>query len=202
MFKRTLTKTTWSELSLTLLFLLIEFFDELNFAIEGAVLPVMRVELALSYAQVGLLLGLPDVVSTLIEPVIMLLGDTNLRKRLIVAGGLGIAIAMFLIATAAGFPALLLAMVISFPASGAFVTLSQATLMDLNRGREPQMMARWTVVGSFGNLIGPLFVAAGFALAFGWRWVFAVLAVLALLLTLSVLFPRFPARPSPSILPG
>ena len=167
MFKRTLTKplnglkiTTWSGLSLTLLFLLIEFFDELNYAIEGAVLPVMRVELAFSYAQVGLLLGLPHVVSMLIEPVIMLLGDTNLRKRLIIAGGLGIAVAMFLIATAASFPALLLAMVISFPASGAFVSLSQATLVDFNRGREPQMMARWSVAGSLGNVIDPLFVAA------------------------------------------
>ncbi|OGO41633.1 MAG: hypothetical protein A2W36_06740 [Chloroflexi bacterium RBG_16_58_14] len=209
MFKRTLTrplngliKTTASGLSLTLLFLLIEFFDELNYAIEGAVLPVMRVELALSYAQVGLLIGLPHVVSTLIEPAIMLLGDTNLRKRLIIAGGLGVAIAMFLIATAAGFPAILLATVIGFPASGAFVTLSQATLMDLNQGREPQMMARWTVAGSLGNLFGPLFVAAGFALVLGWRWVFAVLAVLALLLTLFVLFPHFPARPSPTFLPG
>src|SRR3972149_11958615 len=108
MFKRTLTKplkglkiTTESGLSLTLLFLLIEFFDELNFAIEGAVLPVLRVELTLSYAQVGLLLGLPHVISTLIEPVIMLLGDTNLRKRLIIAGGLGIAGAMCLISTTA-----------------------------------------------------------------------------------------------------
>src|SRR4030067_1781676 len=101
MFKHTLTKTTWSGLSLTLLFLLIEFFDELNFAIEGAVLPVLRVDLALSYAQVGLLLGLPHVISTLIEPAIMLLGDTDLRKRLIIAGGLGVVIAMFLIASVA-----------------------------------------------------------------------------------------------------
>ena len=209
MFKRTLTRplnglkiTTWSGLSLTLLFLLIEFFDELNYAIEGAVLLVMRVELALSYAQVGLLLGLPHVVSMLIEPVIMLLGDTNLRKRLIIAGGLGIAVAMFLIATAASFPALLLAMVISFPASGAFVSLSQATLVDFNRGREPQMMARWSVAGSLGNVIGPLFVAAGFALALGWRWVFTFLAAFALLLTILVLFPHFPARPSPAFLSG
>jgi FSR family fosmidomycin resistance protein-like MFS transporter len=181
---------------------LIEFFDELNYAIEGAVLPVMRVELALSYAQVGLLLGIPHVIGTLIEPVIMLLGDTNLRKWLILAGGLGVVTAMFLIATAAGFPMLLLAMVISYPASGAFVTLSQATLMDLNPGREPQMMARWTVAGSLGNLIGPLFVAAGFTLALGWRWIFIVLAILALLLTLVVLFRHFPDQTSTAYPPG
>lgn len=197
-----LRKITWSGLSLTLLFLLIEFFDELNYAIEGAVLPTMRVDLALSYAQVGLLLGVPHVFGTLIEPVIMLLGDTNLRKHLILAGGLGMTIALFLIATATGFPMLLLAVVISYPASGAFVTLSQATLMDLNRGREPQMMARWTVAGSLGNLIGPLFVAAGFAIALGWRWIFIALAVLALLLTLVVFIRHFPAQTSPAFPSG
>ena len=63
-------------------------------------------------------------------------------------------------------------MVIGFPASGAFVSLSQATLMDLNPGREPQMMARWTVSGSLANLIGPLILAGGFALGFGWRWAY------------------------------
>jgi FSR family fosmidomycin resistance protein-like MFS transporter len=73
-------------------------------------------------------------------------------------------------------------MIIGFPASGAFVSLSQATLMDLNPGREPQMMARWTVSGSVANLIGPLILAAGFAMGFGWRWSFYALAVLCLVL--------------------
>jgi FSR family fosmidomycin resistance protein-like MFS transporter len=89
---------------------------------------------------------------------------------------------------------MLIGMIIGFPASGAFVTLSQATLMDLNPRREAQMMARWTVSGSIANLMGPLFLAAGFALGFGWRWAFAGLAVLCLLLVIIQWPKRFPAH--------
>ena len=181
---------------LTLLFLLIEFFDEFHYAVNGAALPALRAEFALTYAQVGLLLGLPGAVSTLVEPAIMLLGDTYLRKGLIVGGGLAVLAALALMASAGGFPALLLAFLIAFPASGAFVALSQATLVDLNPGREAQAMARWTVFGSTGNLAGPLLLAAGFALSLGWRWSYALLAFLASALVAAVWRARFPAQAS------
>ncbi len=184
MVKRALV--TRSSFSLTILFLIIEFFDELHYGIESAALPGIRDNLLISYAQIGVLLGLPKVISTIIEPVIMLLGDTRLRKPLIVSGGLVIAAASFMIAGAQSFWVLLLAFILFFPASGAFVTLSQATLMDHNPGRQAQMMARWTAAGSLGNLIGPLLVAASFALGFGWRWLFWGLGVMAIGLALSV----------------
>jgi FSR family fosmidomycin resistance protein-like MFS transporter len=180
--------------SLSLLFLLIEFFDELTYAIDGAALPWIRAELGLTYAQIGLMLGLPGFMSTLIEPAILLLGDTNLRKRLVVSGGLVMALSLAIIAASHGFPALLLAFVMSYPASGAFVTLSQATLMDLNRGRETHMMARWTVAGSLGNLIGPFLLAIGFAVSLGWRWAYACLGAFGLALALRCLTRPFPSR--------
>jgi len=166
------------------IFLLIEFFDEFNYALEGAALPLMRTDLSLNYAQVGLLLGLPHILGSFIEPVLMLLGDTRLRKPIILGGGVAVALSLLMIAGATSFPLLLLAMVISFPASGAFVTLSQATLMDQNRGREPQMMARWNLAGSIGNLVGPLLLSASLFLGWGWRITLVILAVLALVLVL------------------
>jgi FSR family fosmidomycin resistance protein-like MFS transporter len=193
------TFISWKQIvSLSFLFLLIEFFDELNFAVEGAALPSIRLDLSLSYAEIGMLLGLPHLLGSFIEPVIMLLGDTRLRKRLIIGGGLSVMISLLLIATAHSFPALLAAVILGFPASGAFVTLSQATLMDMNPGREPQLMARWTFFGSLGNLVGPLILAAGFSLALGWRWAFFALAGLALLLTIQVWLRPFPAHPAES----
>ena len=180
--------------SLAFLFLLIEFLDELNYTLFGAALPVIRTDLTLTYAQVGLLFGLPHITSSLVEMVIMLLGDTRLRKALVVGGGIVVMISLILIATATSFPFLMVAMILGFPASGAFVTLSQATLMDLNPGREPHMMARWTLFGSLGNLVGPLILAGGFALAWGWRWPFFLLAGLALALTWWVWRSPFPAR--------
>ncbi len=169
-------------LSLTFLFMLIEFFDELNYGVGNAALPAIRTDLGMSYVQVGLLLGLPGIINTFIEPVLMLLGDTRYRKHIMLAGGLAIVLSLVVIASAHSFSLILAAMVIGFPASGAFVSLSQATLMDLNPGREPHMMARWTVAGSLANLVGPLVLAGGFALGFGWRWAYVGMALLCLVL--------------------
>jgi FSR family fosmidomycin resistance protein-like MFS transporter len=204
MDKRELARSQTSEwifrgtIPLTLLFLLIEFFDELHYGVQGAVLPALRNNLGINYAQMGLLLGLPGIIGTVLEFFIMLLGDTRLRKWLVVGGGLTIVLSTLLLASAQSFQAALLAFIIAFPASGAFVTLSQATLMDLNPGREPQMMARWTLFGSLGNLIGPLVAAGLFAVGLSWRWNYVYLAALALLLTLMLIPRRFPAHhPTP-----
>jgi FSR family fosmidomycin resistance protein-like MFS transporter len=179
---------------LAFLFLLIEFFDELNYGAEGAALPAIRTDLGLSYAQIGLLLGLPSIINILIEPVLMLLGDTRWRKQIMLGGGLAIAISLLAMASARSFPILLLAMILSYPASGAFVSLAQATLMDLNPGREAQSMARWTVAGSLGDLVGPLLLAGGFALGWGWRWAYASLAGLCLGLVLLTWPRKLPAH--------
>jgi MFS transporter, FSR family, fosmidomycin resistance protein len=168
--------------SITFLFLLIEFFDELNYSVSNAALPALRTDLGLTYVQVGLLLGVPGIINTFIEPVLMLLGDTRFRKQIMLGGGVTIAISLIAIATTQSFPLSLVGFVIAFPASGAFVSLSQATLMDLNPAREPQMMARWTLSGSLANLIGPLILAAGFAFGLGWRWAYLGLAVMCLIL--------------------
>lgn len=184
-----------TSLPLTVFLLLIELFDELYYGIEGAVLPSLRSDLGLSYTQVGLLLGLPGVLSTFIEPLILLLGDTHLRKRLIIGGGITVAGGALALAQAETFWVALAALMVSYPASGAFVTLSQATLMDLNPGRESQMMARWTVFGSLGNLLGPLLVTAVYAAGSGWRLNYLLMAGLALALAL-VGLPQQIGRPT------
>jgi FSR family fosmidomycin resistance protein-like MFS transporter len=168
--------------SITFLFLLIEFFDELNYSVGNAALPALRTDLGLTYVQLGLLLGVPGIINTFIEPVLMLLGDTRFRKQIMLGGGVAIAISLIAIATTQSFTLALVGFVIAFPASGAFVSLSQATLMDLNPTRGPQMMARWTLSGSLANLIGPLILAAGFAFRLGWRWAYLGLAAMCLIL--------------------
>ncbi len=187
--------------SLAFLFLLIEFFDELNYGVENAALPAIRTDLGFSYIQVGLLLGLPGIVNTFIEPALMLLGDTRYRKLIMLAGGLAIVLSLVLIAAAHTFALVLLGMMIGYPASGAFVSLSQATLMDQNPGREPQMMARWTLAGSIANMIGPLVLAVGLALGFGWRWAFFGMAGLCLGLVALTWKRHIPTHPSQPAVP-
>jgi FSR family fosmidomycin resistance protein-like MFS transporter len=67
-----------------------------------------------------------------------------------------------------------------YPASGAFVSLSQASLMDLQPQRHEVNMARWTLAGSVGAVLGPLVLTAALALGSGWRGVFVGLALLTL----------------------
>ncbi len=193
--------------SITFLFLLIEFFDELNYGMGNAALPALRTDLGLTYVQVGLLLGVPGIINTFIEPVLMLLGDTRFRKHIMLGGGIAIAVSLLAIASTNSFALALVGFVIAFPASGAFVSLSQATLMDLNPKREPQMMARWTLSGSVANLVGPLLLAAGLALGFGWRWAYICLAVMCLVLVgmtwlRYIPLPPKPGPSQPSALPG
>ncbi len=187
-----LTRPLRTIFTFTALLLLIEFFDELHYALGGAALPAIQDDLHLSYAQVGLLLGLPHIIGVAIEWLIMLLGDTHLRKALVIGGGLAVVLAIALIASAPSFMVILGATILAFPASGAFVTLAQATLVDQNPQREAQVMARWTLAGSIGNLVGPILLAGVFAAGLTWRWGYWALAAVALPLVLLVLRSPFP----------
>jgi FSR family fosmidomycin resistance protein-like MFS transporter len=162
--------------------LAIEFLDEFVFGIREAAWPLIRTDLRLDYAQVGLLLGVPNVVSGLLEPVLGILGDVWRRRLLILGGGVAFALALLLTGLSQSFPALLIAFILLYPASGAFVTLSQATLMDSDAERHEQNMARWTLAGSLGIVIGPLAVGTAATVGLGWRGLFLLCVGLTLFL--------------------
>lgn len=113
-------------------------------------------------------------------------------------GGLGFAVSALLSAAAGGFGLLLAALVLGNPATGAFVSLAQATLMDADPSQRARNMARWTLAGSFGYVGGPIVLAVAVYVGVGWRGAIAVLAVAALPLTLASL--RFPS-PRPGTAP-
>ena len=167
---------------LAALLLAIEFLDELVFGAREAAWPLIRTDLGLSYTQVGLLLSVPGLVSTLVEPVLGILADTWKRRVLILGGGIVFALALVLTAQSGRFALLMLSFVLLYPASGAFVSLSQATLMDSDPQRHEQNMACWTLAGSVGVVAGPLALTAAAALGAGWRGLFLGSALLALLL--------------------
>ncbi len=170
--------------------LAVEFVDELVDGVFRATLPLIRTELALDYGQIGLLLGVPAIVANVIEPFLALGADLWRRRVIIAAGGVAFAIATAGVATASSFTVLLGACILFFPASGAFVSISQASLMDADPARREHNMARWTVAGNVGNIVGPLGVGAAVALGAGWRGAYAALAVLAVVALAGML--RFP----------
>lgn len=162
------------------------FVDELHFGLDGAALPLLRRDLGLTYGQVGLLLGLPAALGAVLEPALLLLGDSRLRRPLLLAGGVGVCLSLLLVASAGGFPPLLFAFLLNFPASGALVGLAQASLMDLSRGRQTHMMARWTLLGSLGAVLGPLALAGLAAAGLSWRLGYLGLALLLIPLILGL----------------
>ena len=105
-------------------------------------------------------------------------------------GGFGFALAAAANAGAVGFWTLLAALVIGNPASGAFVSLSQATLMDSAPAQRERNMARWTLAGSFGYVGGPVVLAAALWIGVGWRGALVALAVTTI--PLLVVLPHLP----------
>jgi FSR family fosmidomycin resistance protein-like MFS transporter len=165
-----------------LIFLLIEFLDELVFGVTDSAWPLMRTDLHLNYVQIGLALSLPGIIGNMVEPFLGILGDVWKRRVLILGGGIFFALACLLTAISHNFIFLLVSFIVFNPASGAFVSLSQANLMDTDPLRHEQNMARWTFAGSVGVFLGPLLLGAAAWIGFSWRGLFFVLAGLAVII--------------------
>ena len=105
---------------------------------------------------------------------------------MIVAGGVCFAGALAVAAIAPVWWILLLGFSLLYPASGAFVSLSQASLMDLQPEWREHNMARWTFAGAVGAVVGPLLLGAFAWAGFGWRVLLVGFALAAFALALVV----------------
>jgi FSR family fosmidomycin resistance protein-like MFS transporter len=154
--------------------------DELVDGVKGAALPLIRHDLGLSYAQIGLLASVPLLVGGALElPLGILAGEGRRRRLAVLSGGIFFILSLAAVAGARSFAVLLCAFTAFYPASGAFVSLTQATLMDAWPDRQAQIMARWDLAGSVGAVAGPLLLLAVLAAGGGWRDAYLVLAGLA-----------------------
>jgi len=132
-------------------------------------------------------------VGNVLEPPLGVLGDAWDRRSLVRGGGVVFALALAVVAVSGGFLPLLLALVLLSPASGAFVGLSQAALMDLEPARHEVNMARWVLAGSLGVVAGPLVFTTAGAGGVGWRGVFLLYGLLAVLV-LRLAWARVPSH--------
>jgi MFS transporter, FSR family, fosmidomycin resistance protein len=185
-----------------LIFLLIEFIDELIFGVTDAAWPLIRTDIHQNYIQVGLALSLPGIIGNIVEPILGILGDVWKRRVLILGGGVLFTLACVLTAVSHSFLFLLISFIVFNPSSGAFVSLAQATLMDMDPSRHEHNMARWTFAGSVGVFLGPLLLGGAAYIGFGWRGVFFILAGLSALIlagawhllpATSIFHPPFPS---------
>jgi len=187
---------------MTFIYLLIEFIDELVFGVGETAWPLIRTDLHLNYTQIGLLLSVPGIIAAFIEPFLGILGDVWKRRLLTVGGGIFFTFSLVLTAVSGSFLPLLISFIIFFPASGAFVSLSQASLMDSDPERHEQNMARWTSAGSLGNVLGPLLLGALVYFGLGWRGTYALLASFSTFCLLAALRHLPPDKASASHFPS
>jgi FSR family fosmidomycin resistance protein-like MFS transporter len=183
---------------MTMIYLLIEFLDELVFGVGEAAWPLIRNDLGLSYFQIGLALSLPGVLGNIIEPFLFILGDVWKRRSIILLGGIFFIISLLLTGISGTFYLLFFSLILFNPASGAFVSLSQASLMDADPTRHEQNMARWVFAGSLGVIFGPLLLGGLAFIDWGWRpayWILASLSTWILFVTFRRL-PRSQSNPN------
>jgi MFS transporter, FSR family, fosmidomycin resistance protein len=160
--------------------LAVELVDELVDGTKSAAMPLIRHDLGLSYLQIGLLAAVPLVVGSILElPVGIISGAGPRRRRMILSGGLVFIAAVLAAGLATSFLGLLIALTIFFPASGMFVSLTQAALMDSAPDRRAKHMARWTLAGSIGAVTGPILVAVVLGAGGTWRVGFVLIAGLS-----------------------
>ena len=173
--------------ALVLALLFIEFLDEFFFGALEAAWPLIRDDLSLTYLQVGLLLSIPRIWGSVVGVAIGILGDVWNRRAIIIGGGVVFVASLLLVSGSVSFAMLMVGLLIFNPASGAFVGLSQATLMDHDTTRYEQNMARWTFAGASGVALGALALGGSLSLGLGWRELVLATAVVSGLTLLAAL---------------
>jgi MFS transporter, FSR family, fosmidomycin resistance protein len=165
--------------------------------VRAAAWPLIRDDLGLSYAEIGLALAIPGLLGSALEPMVGILGDTPRRRAVVVGSGAVFTLSVALTAGATGFWTLLIALAVGNPAASGFVSLSQAALMDFSPVRRERLMAWWTLAGSLGYVGGPLLLAVALALGAGWRGALLILVLGAAVLTAAARRVPDPPRVSP-----
>jgi predicted MFS family arabinose efflux permease len=159
--------------------LLVDLADEwFTFLPAGAMEP-LRADLGLSYAQAGVLVALLPAGGVL-GTVLMAAADFVSRRMLGASGAFVFALCMLVFATSRSFIALAVVSFIWGASSDAFVHATQLALAELAGDDLEAILARTNLLGSMGELLGPVTLAVAAGTGIGWRPVFAVGGVLML----------------------
>jgi len=159
--------------------LLVDLADEWFTFLPAGAMESIRADLGLSYAQAGVLLALLPAGGVL-GTVLMAAADFVSRRLLGAGGAFVFALCLLVFATGRSFIVLAVAAFVWGAASDAFVHATQLALAELAGDDLDAVLARTNLLGSLGELLGPLTLALTAAAGLGWRPVFAVGGVLML----------------------
>ncbi|HKF91197.1 MAG TPA: MFS transporter [Acidimicrobiia bacterium] len=159
--------------------LLVNLADEWFSFLPAGAMESIRADFGLTYAQAGVLLALLPA-GGLLGIFLMAAADFVSRRLLGAAGALVYALCLLTFATGRSFAVLAIASLLWGAASDAFVHATQLALAELAGDELDATLARTNVLGSVGDLLGPVTLSVASATGIGWRPVFAVGGVLML----------------------
>jgi predicted MFS family arabinose efflux permease len=152
--------------------MLVRFADEwFTFFPAGALVPI-RDELDLSYAQAGVIVT-SLAAGGIVGHGFTLAADFVDRRVLAGLGALAYGLCMIAFALADSFYVLTIAGLVWGASSDAFIHGCEVALVDIAEDDLAPALARVNAFGAIGDLLGPLTLAAAFALGVSWRAVFA-----------------------------
>jgi len=174
--------------------LFVDFIDEFSSGVPVVGVPGIQEDFGLRYSAAAFLVFTgPLLVGWILEPPLFVWADRH-PKKWFVCGGLATLGALSLaIGLSGSFVVVAGALMLMYAASGAGVSLSQATLMDLYPEQRERVMARWVFMGAAGDLAAPALFWGLALFALGWREAFAVSGALVLAYALLLARQRFPA---------
>jgi predicted MFS family arabinose efflux permease len=172
----------------------VELLDELYSGVPAVGAPAIQASFAVDYERMAwLLLLVPCIVGMAVEPLLYLLADRHPRKWFVCGGLLGMAGAGLLAAAATAPWQLCAAVTLAYVSAGIGVNMAQATLIDEAPERRAQVMARWAMLGTAGDLLAPAMMAGLAAVGLGWRAGYLIVGGVAGLFALALIRERFPA---------
>jgi predicted MFS family arabinose efflux permease len=159
--------------------LLVDLADEWFTFLPAGAMESIRADLGLSYAQAGVLLALLPAGGVL-GVVLMAAADFVSRRLLGACGAFVFALCLLAFAVGRSFAALAVASFLWGAASDAFIHATQLALAELAGDELESTLARTNLLGSIGELLGPVTLAVAAGTGIGWRPVFAAGGVLML----------------------
>ncbi len=162
----------------------VHFLTDMFSSLLTPILPALVMRLRLSLTQTGILAGLPAMTSSLIQPLMGILGDRMEKRYFIILGPLICAVFMSSVGLAQSFFALLVCIILGGFGTASFHPQSVSMAGDISGSRRGYGVSLFIVGGTAGLAASP-FVVPRIVERFGlesliWLAVPAVIAVLAM----------------------
>lgn len=147
------------------------------------IIPLLVTDLGITYAEAGFLLTVFFIMYSIFQLPAGIAADWLGKRRLMIAGLLGMSVAILLAAAAGGYGMLLVAQAIAGIGGSTFHPTGMSIISDVETGdTEGRAMGVFGLGGALGTLASPL-VIGGLAAVAGWRAALAVAAALGLVVT-------------------